>query len=112
MKRGRPKGVDMRKVLKVINVLVNEPQGLWLREISKRCNIHPTTISNYANTILSPLLEDVSLGKDEKPILRVLRLKNWVFERLEKGEDISKILSISIMTRNIGRRENRDLNFL
>ena len=109
VRRGRPRGADMRKVLRVIHVLAREPQGLWLREISKRCGIHPTTVSNYANTILSPLLEDVSLGSDEKPILRVLKLKDWVFERLERGEDIRRIISISVMARSAGRREETEI---
>ncbi len=94
---GRPPGEDLRKAARVIEVLREAPQGLWLREIAKRAGIHPTTVANYANSLLSPILDDVILGRDEKPILRVLKLKDEVLERIEKGEAIEDILNTLVM---------------
>jgi len=93
----RPPGEDLRKVARMIEVLIEAPEGLWLREIAKRAGIHPTTVANYANSLLSPILDDVILGKDEKPILRVLKLKDEVLERIGRGETIEEILKSLVM---------------
>lgn len=103
--RGRPPGPDMNKVAIILRVLAEAPDGLWLREVARRANVNPMTVSNYANTILRPFLEDVSLGSEEKPILRVLRLKPWVIEKIKKGASLRELLRFSDIMKRVGKRE-------
>ncbi|MCD6381493.1 MAG: hypothetical protein J7L43_00755 [Candidatus Aenigmarchaeota archaeon] len=101
---GRPPGPDLNKVAIILKVLVEHPEGLWLRAVARGAGVNPMTVSNYANTILRPFLEDVSLG-DEKPILRVLKLRPWALERIEKGASLNELLRFSKILKSVGRRE-------
>ena len=83
---GRKKGFDKRKITSIIGVLANNPEGLWLRRIAEETKLHPSTVTKYIDTLLKPLVEDVSLGGTGKPLLRVIKLKPFVLERLhERG---------------------------
>lgn len=104
-KRGRPSGYDMNKVISIANVLLKYPEGLWLRKIAKKANLHPNTVSNYINTVLSPLVEDIALGDDEKPILRVIRIKPSIYEKIQKGKSIQELIEFSQIIKNAGKLE-------
>ncbi len=101
--RGRPPGPDRKKILIILKVLAEAPEGLWIREIARRSRLNPMTVSNYANTALRPFLEDISLG-DEKPILRVLRLKKWALEKIRSGATLSEIMRWSEIIRRVGKK--------
>ena len=47
-KRGRKPGLDPCKVGVIIEILANNPDGLWLRQIATRTRLHPSTVSRYA----------------------------------------------------------------
>jgi len=91
---GRKKGFDKRKISAIMAVLANNPDGLWLRRIAEETGIHHSTVAKYIDTLLEPLVEDVSLGGSGKPLLRVIRLKPFVIERLQQGESLDKILKV------------------
>jgi DNA-binding IclR family transcriptional regulator len=91
---GRKKGFDKRKVTAIISVLANNPDGLWLRRIAQETKLHPSTVTKYIDTLLKPMVEDVSLGGSGKPLLRVIRLKSLVLERLQKGERLDQIMKV------------------
>ncbi|MDI6720827.1 MAG: hypothetical protein QMD85_00450 [Candidatus Aenigmarchaeota archaeon] len=92
---GRKPGLSGEKIGRIFNVLVANPDGLWLRELSRRCGCTHATISRYIdNSSLKPLLLDDSIGKPEKPALRVIRLKPFVIERLQEGKDINQIMKL------------------
>ncbi len=90
-KPGRPGGPDPKKAMLIIKILYENPEGLWLREIAKRAKIHPSTVSHYIDTVLAPLVEDTKLGR-EKPILRVIKLKPFIIDKLSRGESLSDTL--------------------
>ena len=90
---GRKKGFDERKIGKIVSVLASNPDGIWIRRIAKDASYSPTTVSHYVTTVLAPLLEDNSLGTG-KPLLRVIRLKPFVFEKLREGRDIRQIMKL------------------
>jgi len=100
-KKGRPSGYNINNIVAIAKVLVENPDGLWLRKIAKKANLHPNTVSNYLNTILSPLVEDISLGDNEKPIIRVIRLKPSVYKKIRDGANIIDILKFSQIIKNI-----------
>lgn len=99
---GRKKGLDKRKIGAIINVLIANPDGIWLRRIAEETKLSPATVAHYIETALKPLVEDTSLGKTEKPLLRVIRLKPFVLERLQEGKDINDIIKILDLMKKIG----------
>ena len=96
---GRRPGLDERKVLAIVHVLLNHPDGLWLRQLAKETGLSPSTIARYLETVLQPLVDDNSLG-GQKPLLRVVKLKPFVIERLQAGQTL---LDIMRMIRLIGK---------
>lgn len=104
-KRGRPCGADQQKLAVVIKILAENPDGIWLRKIAKKAGLHPTTVGNYMDSVLSPLVEDVSLGSEQKPIIRVIKLKSSVIRRLEEGATLRHILQLSGVLRSVGKPE-------
>ncbi|MCD6215842.1 MAG: hypothetical protein J7J92_02065 [Candidatus Aenigmarchaeota archaeon] len=91
-RRGRPSKIDVKKISKIIGVLYKNPDGLWLRELSKNAGLHPSTVNLYIERSLKPLLIDERIGNDEKPLLRIIRLKPIVIQRLDQGQRLSDIL--------------------
>ena len=73
---------------------MNNPDGIWLRRIAEEAKIHHSTVTKYIDTLLKPLVEDVSLGGSGKPLLRVIKLKPFVLERLQQGKSLDKIMKI------------------
>jgi hypothetical protein len=91
---GRKKGFDKKKIGAIIGILARNPDGIWIRQIARYTKIHHSTVTKYVDTILKPLVEDVSLGSSGKPLLRVIRLKPFVLERLGEGKSIDQIMKI------------------
>ncbi len=90
---GRKPGLDERKVLSIVQVLLSNPDGLWLRQLAKEAQLAPSTVSRYLDTVLHSLVEDTPLG-GEKPLLRVVKLKPFVIQRLEAGQTLADIMRI------------------
>ena len=99
---GRKKGFDKKKITAIIGVLANNPDGIWLRRIAEETGIHHSTVSKYIDTLLKPLVEDVSLGGTGKPLLRVIKLKPFVIERLQQGDSLDKILRLLKLMNHYG----------
>ena len=99
---GRKKGFDKHKVVKIIEVLARNPDGIWIRRIAGELKLSPTTVTKYIDTVLKPLVEDVSLGGSGKPLLRVIRLKPFVLERLHEGKSIEQTMKILHLMNKIG----------
>ena len=81
---GRKPGLNERKVLTIIQVLLEHPDGIWLRQVAKETGLSPSTVARYLETILQPLVEENSL-RAGKPLLRVVNLKPFVTDRLQAG---------------------------
>jgi predicted DNA-binding transcriptional regulator YafY len=90
---GRKPGLSGEKMGRIISILVANPDGLWLRELARKCGCTHATISRYLDSSsLRPLLLDDSIGKPEKPALRLIRLKPFVIERLQQGQSLDQIM--------------------
>ena len=100
---GRKKGFDQRKIGSILGTLASNPDGLWLRRIAEETKIHHSTVTKYIDTVLKPLVEDVSLGGSGKPLLRVIRLKPFVLERLHEGKSIDQIMKILHLMDKLGQ---------
>ena len=97
--RGRKKGYDNKKISAIVVCLIRNPDGLWLNRIAKETGLHHSTVTKYIDTILSPLVDNITLGESEtKPLLRVVKLRPVVIEKLQEGQNIGQILRLlSIM---------------
>jgi hypothetical protein len=92
-RRGRKPGQDPMIARKIVQVLVNNPDGLWIRQLGKGVGVHPTTATRYVEGILAPMVDIQTLGTNsEKPLLKVVKLKTVVLEKLEQGQKLSEIL--------------------
>ena len=88
----RPKGEDTKKIAAILNVLAKYPEGIWIRRLAKEAGVHPTTATRYVEGPLAPMVEISSLG--EKPLLKVVRLKPIVLQRLEEGMSFGQIMRL------------------
>jgi len=99
---GRKKGFDEKKILSIVQVLLANQDGIWLRQIAKETGLSPATVGKYLDTVLKPLVEESSLGRSEKPLLRVIRLKPFVIERLQEGKTLADIMKILRLLDKVG----------
>ena len=91
---GRKKGFDEKKIVGIIRVLLANPDGIWLRQVARETGLSPATVAKYMDTALKPLVEESSLGQSEKPLLRVVKLRPFVIERLQEGKSLADIMKI------------------
>lgn len=89
---GRKKGFDDRKIALIVSVLIRNPDGIWLRRLALETDLSPTTVSTYLRSAINPLIEEATVGSGQKPLIRVIKLKPFVFERLEEGSNINQIM--------------------
>lgn len=91
---GRKKGFDEKKIASIVGYLYRNPEGVWLRNLSKNVALSPATVAKYMDGILKPLVEETRLGAGDKPLLRVIRLRPSVLQELQKGRDLQQIMKI------------------
>lgn len=100
---GRKAGFDGKKISGIISALARNPEGLWLRQLARELNLAPATVSKYLNGILKPLVEETALGPEARPMLKLIRLKPFVMERIHEGKSISEIMKTLKIFQNIGQ---------
>jgi len=91
---GRKKAFDRKKIAEILSVLARNPDGIWLRRLAEETRLSPATVSKYIETVLKGLVDDVSLGNYKKPLLRVVKLKPSILERVQRGDNIEKVLKM------------------
>ncbi len=67
------KGPDLKKLKKIRRELIENPTGLWTREISRKTGISKSTVNRYLNEFMKDEIEEVLRGKGN--LIRVVRLK-------------------------------------
>lgn len=70
---GRKKGPDPNKVKKIVNVLKESPQGIWIREIARRANLSKSTVHRYVTEYLDDQIEVIVTVKGN--LVKFVRLK-------------------------------------
>ena len=58
------------KTKKILKVLRDNPEGLWIRELARKSNLDKSTVSRYAEKELADKVEWSFFGRN-----KVLRLK-------------------------------------
>ncbi len=97
---GRRKGPDINKIALIVKALYEYRNGLWIRQLSRICRIPLSTTSYYVDKVLRPILEDARIG-DETTILRVIKLKDGIIEKLDDGENINSIIKYMSVLKKI-----------
>jgi len=97
---GRKPGFDKAKVNAILQALLANPDGIWLRRIAAETKLHPSTVTKYIDGALRALVDDTVLG-DKKPFLRVIRLKPIVIEKLQEGKNFDQVLKYLEMVNKI-----------
>ena len=100
MSRGRKPGFDGKKISAIVKCLADSPDGMWIRKIAQITGLHPSTITAYVDGPLRPLVEISTLG-ESRPILKVVRLKTAVLERLQEGQNLAQILKTFALMESI-----------
>lgn len=90
---------DLKKVKKILQVLSNNPEGLWIRQMSKESGIALSTVHYYINNILDELVENIGV-KDARGRyfgVRIIRLKPKIREIVSSGdfEKVYKFLKMA-----------------
>ena len=98
---GRKPGLSSIKISRIMGVLIANNGGIWVREIARQTGYTHATVARYLNTSLKPLLIDESLGKPERPLLRVVRLKPFVLERLQEGKSLDQVMRMLKMFESV-----------
>ena len=70
--RGRKAGPDIRKINLIIEILRDHPNGIWVRELARKCNLDKSTVSLYLNTHLKEQIQDLT---DHNLPVRMVKLK-------------------------------------
>ncbi len=100
---GRKRGFDEKKISAILGVLLANQDGMWIRRIALETGLAPNTVRYYVASVLQPLVEDTALGGGGKPLLRVIRLKPFVIERLQQGQDINQIMKFMKLLNKMGQ---------
>jgi predicted transcriptional regulator with HTH domain len=66
------RSLNKTKLNRIVSILKNYPQGIWIRELARRANLDRSLVSRYVNLYLRDKIEDVYPTR--KPI-RIIKLK-------------------------------------
>jgi len=70
---GRQKGPDQEKIKKIKQILSKNPNGLWVREISRLINMDKSTVSIYLTKYMNSEIEEVFPIRDK--LIKIVRFK-------------------------------------
>ena len=68
-----PRKKDREKIKRIRNVLIKNPQGLWVREIARQAGLDKSTVSIYLNKHMRNEVEKVYSVKGG--LIKIVRLK-------------------------------------
>ncbi len=57
-----PRKIDQKRIEKIIDVLKEHPNGLWVRELARKSEIDKSTVSRYLVTELKNKIEVQKIG--------------------------------------------------
>jgi DNA invertase Pin-like site-specific DNA recombinase len=70
---GRKSGPDERKLKKIKDVLKENPNGLWVREIARKTGLDKSTVSLYLEKHMANEIEEIFVS--ESKWVKIVRLK-------------------------------------
>lgn len=102
-----PKDYDFGKIKKIIEALLENPDGLWLRKLSRESKVPLSTVHYYLEGVLSNIVENVGARDEEGKFfgVRVVRLKKGVFKKLSKGHSEKNLIKLLKTTQILSNPE-------
>jgi hypothetical protein len=88
----RRPGYAPQRIASILAVLAKHPEGIWMRKLESEAGLDKKTIRRYIEGPLAPVVEVTALG--EKPLLKVVRLKPAVFQRLGEGQNLEQVIRL------------------
>ncbi len=88
----RKPGYDPQRIARILAILAKHPEGIWLRKLALEAGMTHATVGKYVDGPLAPVVEVTALG--EKPLLKVVRLKTTVFQKLEEGQSLDQVIRL------------------
>ena len=70
---GRKPGPDKTKIKKIRSFLEKNPQGVWIREISRKTGLDKSTVSIYLSKHMQNEIEEVFPVKGS--LIKIVRLR-------------------------------------
>ena len=79
---------DLRKIKRILRVLLANPDGIWLRKLSRESRIPLSTVHYYLEGTMSSMVENIGARDDDGKFfgVRLIRLKNGIFNQLSNGD--------------------------
>ena len=79
---------DLEKVKKIIRVLLRNPDGIWLRKLSRDSKLPLSTVHYYVENVLKNIVENIGARDEEGRFfgVRIIKLKTGVFNRLSESK--------------------------
>lgn len=93
---------DLQKIKRILRVLLANPDGIWLRKISRESKLPLSTVHYYLENIMANMVENIGARDEEGRFfgVRLIRLKNGLFNQLNNG-DLDSSLRKVIKTNEI-----------
>ena len=88
----REPGYDPQRIARILAILAKHPEGIWLRKLAQESGMTHATVGKYVDGPLAPVVEVTALG--EKPLLKVVRLKPAVQQKLGEGLTLEQVMRL------------------
>jgi DNA-binding IclR family transcriptional regulator len=97
---------DLKKIKRIIRVLLANPDGIWLRKLSRESKLPLSTVHYYLEGTMANMVENIGARDEEGHFfgLRLVRLKNGIFSQLRNGnpnESLRKVLKTNEILSNL-----------
>ena len=95
-----------KNLQKIIAVLVEEPEGLWIREIARRTGLRGATVTYFVNKH-PDMFDEQNIEASGKKYFRLVKLKQGAFTK--RGAILSRILQDPLPARFYLHRHTQNL---
>ncbi|UCG94982.1 MAG: hypothetical protein JSV92_02935 [archaeon] len=91
-----PKEPDLQKIRKIIRVLLANPDGIWLRKLSRESKLPLSTVHYYLESTMANMVENIGARDEDGKFfgVRLVRLKNGIFNQLSNGDPDSSLRKV------------------
>ena len=90
------KKYDFGKIKRIVDVLLENEDGIWLRKLSKESKIPVSTLHYYLESILSNIVDNIGARDESGKFfgIRVIKLKTGVFNNLIHNNSVETLKKI------------------
>lgn len=101
-----PKGDEFEKIKRIVKVLLANPEGIWLRRLSKEAKLPLSTVHYYLEFKIPNLVDNIGARNEKGHFfgIRLIRLKKGVISQLSSGnfeKNLKKLLTTSKILSNL-----------